>query len=285
MLKRILLAIVSLALLSTIQPAQAVDPPSANKVIVFVIENRSFTQMQDGAPYIWSMARQYGYAENFKAITHPSLPNYIAMASGSTQGITDNKGPGSHELEADNVFGNSWAAGRSAKLYMDGMFSDRCRQSNTGNYAVRHNPWTYFVDERALCEKYDFDFKYFADDVAAARIPNVGMVIPHNGNNAHDGTLATADNWFKARVATLMAGPDWKAGKLAIVLTADEDNRLEDNRILTVVIHPSQDHNVVTEPLDLYSLHRLLADFGHTAPLLKGATAPDMAAAFGLSID
>ena len=255
-----------------------------NKVVVFFYENKGYTQMKSGAPKIWALGQKYGYASNFKACTHPSSPNYICTASGSQQGVKDNAYPSSHKLSAANIFGRAWANGRTAKIVADGMGTDRCRQTNYGKYVVRHTAWPYFYKERALCEKYMFDFKYFAGDVTNSKIANVEWVIPNNCNNAHDCSIKTADNWIAARVATLQAGPDWKSGELTIVITGDEDNKKEDNRVLTVVIHPSLSGKVVSTPLTLYSLSGFLFDHAHNPRLLNAATAPDMAAAFGLQV-
>ena len=279
------------AVMMCLSPASAATPTTetaasaeVTKVVTFVVENKSLEQMKVGMPYTYGLAQEYGHATNFAAITHPSLPNYLAIASGSTQGVADDKSPSSHKLEAPTVFASAIANGKTAKMYMDGMYSDRCRQSNYGKYVVRHNAWAYFPGERALCEKSDFDFKYFADDVAEGRLGNISQVIAHNGNNAHDGTMRTADNWIKARMATIFSGPDWQSGKLAVVITADEDDRESGNVVLTAVIHPSQQENVVTTPLSHYSLSRFYSEVTGTAPLLDAADAPSMADAFGLVV-
>ncbi len=261
--------------------SRVLQPLPADKIIVVVVENKGYTQMLASAPWIKSQALKYGYATNMKAITHPSQPNYTAMVEGRL-GVTSNS---YKQLSQPSILGNTWKAGRTAKVIADGMGTDRCRQTNGGTkYVFRHNPWVPYKTERALCEKYNFDLKYLAGDVAAARLPNVGFLIPNNCNNAHDCSIRTADNWIKAKVELLQSGPDWQAGRLAIVITADEDNKKEDNRILTVVIHPSQSGNVVTTPLTLYGLHRTLARFGHTPPLNNGKTATDLATAFGLPV-
>jgi acid phosphatase len=110
------------------------------------------------------------------------------------------------------------------------------------------------------------------------------MLIPDNCHNSHDCSITTADNWIADRVEVAMSGPDYKTGRLLIIVTADEDDHNEGNRILTAVIHASQKSNVVTKPLTLYSLHRLLADIGNLQPMNKGRNAPDMAKAFGLPL-
>ena len=82
----------------------------------------------------------------------------------------------------------------------------------------------------------------------------------------------------------IFAGPDWQSGHLAVVLTADEDDKSQGNTVLTVVIHPSQSGHVVNTPLTHYSLARLYDEVLGVPPLRQAATAPDMARAFGLPL-
>jgi hypothetical protein len=255
-----------------------------DKVLVMVVENKSFAQMKAQAPKIWALAEQYAYATNFKAIVHPSLPNYLAMSAGSTLGVGANGFPSKIKLKGPSVFGNTIEAGGTAKIWADSMGSETCKPTDSGKYAPRHVPWNYFIDERQLCQQFVVDGGQFAGDVASGNLATVGMFIPDNCHNAHDCSIGTTDDWISSQVEVAMSGPDWKTGRLAIIITADEDNKKSGNRILTVVLHPSQKNNVVTAPMSLYSLHRLLADVGDTQPMNKGATAPDMAKAFGLPV-
>lgn len=258
----------------------------ATKVLVVIEENHSLAEMRAGMPYTYSLAQQYGYATHYQAIRHPSLPNYIAIAGGSTYGIADDNPPSSHPLNGSTVFGQAWAAGRTAKTYAETMTSD-CQQASSGRYAVKHDPWAYFTPayERSHCASYDVPFTAFAGDVSAGRLPTVGFVIPNLCNDAHDCSLATADTWFEQRMQTVFAGPDWKAGRLAVVLTADESDTADPtNTVLTVVIHPSQHGHVVSTPLTHYSLTRLCDDIAHAPHLKNAATAPSLSAAFGLPL-
>lgn len=97
-------------------------------------------------------------------------------------------------------------------------------------------------------------------------------------------SLGTADKWFKSWMTKIFAGTDWKSGRLAVVLTADEEDRNSGNAVLTLVIHPSQKGHVVSAPLTRYSLTRLFEEVTRTSFLNKAATAPSMAKAFGLPI-
>jgi phosphatidylinositol-3-phosphatase len=289
-LSRALLAALPLLAATASGPAHAQSPataaralPPVTKLLVFVEENHSLDGMTAGMPYTASLAERYGYATDYHAIRHPSLPNYIAIAAGSTYGVADDKVPAYHRLSGRSVFGQALRNHRSAATYAESM-PVPCGRTNAGAYAPKHNPWTYFAGERTGCRAHDRSMSAFGSDVAAGRLPRVGMVVPNLRHDAHDGSLATADTWFKAQMTKVFAGPDWRSGRLAVVLTADEDDHTQGNTVLTVVIHPSQDHRVVTTRLTHYSLTRLYDEVAGLPYLRNAATAPSMATAFGLPV-
>jgi phosphatidylinositol-3-phosphatase len=257
---------------------------AVTKVLVFVEENHSLSQMTADMPYTFGLAQRFGYATNYTAIRHPSLPNYIAIAGGQTYGITNDDQPSANPVSGTSVFGQAIAAGRTAALYADGL-PENCATSDGGSdYAVKHNPWAYFTNERNTCQKYDIPVDRLAGAITEGALPNVGMVIPNLCNDAHDCSLGTADTWFKGWMTKLFEGPDWKSGHLAVVLTADEDDMSAGNTVLTVVIHPSQKANVVTSALTHYSLTRLYEEVTRMPYLFGAASAPSMTTAFGLPL-
>ena len=149
---------------------------------------------------------------------------------------------------------------------------------------VRHNPWAYFVDERSACLKYDVSAASLTGDAAAGRLPDAGMVVPNLIHDAHDGTLAQADSWLARQVAAVMRGPDWRSGRLAIVVTADEDDGRHANRVLTVVASLRAGRGVVTTPLDHFSVARLYDEVLGLPLLRQAAYAPSMARAFAIPV-
>jgi acid phosphatase len=257
-------------------------------MLVFIEENHSQSQALSGMPYLASLAQSYGRTTAYHAETHPSLPNYLALAGGSTFGVHDDSGPSSHPLSGDSVFDQALARGHSAKSYVESMPAN-CAQSSSGDYAVKHNPWAYFSDarQRANCHRLDVPMGTpssgaLSADIAAGRLPNVGMAVPNLCNDAHDCSLSTADNWLHQWIPRLMAGPDYRAGRLAIVVTFDEDDRNAGNNVATVVISPRTQHVVATSAYDHYSWLRC-SDEMVGAPLLRNAsTARSLCSAFGL---
>ncbi|WP_395696324.1 alkaline phosphatase family protein [Nocardioides sp.] len=260
----------------------AAPTPDVTKLLVFVVENHSLTQMRRGMPWVSRLADRYGYATRYRAITHPSLPNYLAIAGGSTFGVTDDDPPAVHPVHRPSIFGEAVAAGSTAAVYAEGMTTP-CRTTDTGRYAVRHNPWTYFPDERRTCRRFDGSLDRLAPAVDAGTLPAVGLVVPDVCHDAHDCSLASANAWLKAQVGAVLRGPDFASGRLAVVITADEDDRHHGNRVLTVVAHQGLDHQVVSAPLNHYSLSRSLADVAGVAPLAHARSAASLLQAFGLT--
>lgn len=257
---------------------------SVTKLLVFVEENHSLDQMRAQMPYAFGLAKMFGYADNYYAITHPSLPNYIAIAGGKTYGITDDGPPSAHPLDGPSVFGQAISRGRTAIVYVDGMPQNCATDDGGDGYAVKHNPWPYFVAERSECLAHDVPVADLDAAIASGRLPNIGLVVPNRCHDAHDCDLSEADDWFRGYMTKIFSGRDWRSGHLAVVLTADEDDHSMDNKVLTVVIHPSQDANVVSERLDHYSLTRLYEDVAGAPHLADAGSAASMADAFGLPV-
>jgi phosphatidylinositol-3-phosphatase len=255
----------------------------ATKLLVFVVENHSLAEMRAQMPWTYGLGQRYGYATDFHAMTHPSLPNYLTIAGGSTFGVHDDGDPSAHPISGPSVFGEALAHGRTARVYADAMPTP-CTLTNTGDYVVRHNPWTYFTDERQACEQLDVPLGRFADDVGSGQLPDAGMVVPDLCHDAHNCPLATADAWLEQEIGLAMSGPDFRSGRLAIVVTADEDDRSQGNVVLTIVVHPSVQGVVATTPLSHLSLSRLYSQVLGLPPLRAAASAPDMATAFGLAL-
>ena len=265
---------------------QTTHGPSAHgatKLLVFVVENHSLEEMRAQMPWTYRLGQEYGYATDFRALTHPSLPNYLAIAGGSTFGVQDDDDPSSHPIGGTSVFGDALAHGRTAGVYADAM-PENCSLTNTGQYAVRHNPWTYFTSERQQCAQLDLPIARFATDVDAGNLPDAGMVVPDLCHDAHNCSLATADAWMRQEIGLATSGPDFRAGRLVVVVTADEDDGSQDNTVLTIVAHPSVRGVVASSPLSHLSLSRLYSEVLGVPPLREAASAPSMADAFGLAL-
>ena len=284
----LLVVVCSLMVGAASRPAAAAG--TITKLLVIVEENQNAKAVTSTSmPYLYSIEKLYAQATSYKSFSYVSLPNYLAIAGGSTFGVTNDNDPSQVPINAPSVFGQAINAGHSAKEYAEAATSN-CDMTGTNQYAVRHNPWLYFrpSNEPADCKLFDQGFTgttgNFANDVKAGTLPNVGMVSPNLVNDGHTpccaSGLANTDKWLKTELPFIMAGPDYTSGRLAIVITWDSG--YTSLAVDFVVVAPTVSHLVVATAYNHYSLSRLLSDFGGSAPLLKAATAPDMRAAFHL---
>ena len=287
--------------LATTSPKPSPAPPHTGpaaptgkeptKVLVVMEENHSYAKMREKMPYLADLSDTYGYATHWKALTHPSEPNYLGIAGGSTFGITDDRAPAAHTADigsATTIFDQAIAAGKTAGTYAESM-PKNCHvydypdpSVGTSKYAVRHNPWAFFQSGAGNCSFHDVDTSTFAGDAANNALPNVGFLIPNLDHDAHNGSLATADAWLREQLAPVLQSSDFIRGNLVVVVTADEDDRHSGNIVLTAVLTPRISHKVVDTPLTHYSLTRYIDEVLGVPPLKNAATAPDLKAAFGL---
>src|SRR5437868_12901169 len=98
----------------TIAPTIA---PASPHVFVIVMENTNLAEALR-SPSVERLAAKYVLATNYHAVSSPSLPNYLAMTSGSTWGITDD---GYHVLPPGGLGAQLTAAGLTWRAYMEGL--------------------------------------------------------------------------------------------------------------------------------------------------------------------
>lgn len=275
------------SVLLVVNPITATAATPVTKVLIFVEENHSETEMLNQMPYLASQAKLYGYASNYTAAAHPSLPNYLAIAGGSTFGVTKDVLPSAAPEPNPDAFGATIGAGKTAKAYLETMPSN-CYKSNSGYYAARHNPWAYFPND-STCKTFDVPSGTVSSGnlrkaIVGGTLPNVGWVTPNLIHDAHNSTLGAADTWLKPWIQLIYNSPDWKSGNLAVVVTADEDDHSQSNKVLTAVLSPNLSHKVVTTALNHYSMNGFLTRVGHAPCIRNGCSAPNLATAFGLTI-
>jgi acid phosphatase len=269
-------------------PATHAAAAGVSKILVIMEENHGPAEVfPSGMPYLWHLARRYGYASDWSAIAHPSLPNYLAIFSGSAFNDPPDCGPGPGcAYPAPSVFGQALALGKTARSYEESMPSP-CDRSDGGTYAVRHNPWAYIPGETAACRSGDVPAGTpsggaLASAVRAGTLPSVGLITPNLVNDAHDGTLAQADAWLRRWIPVIMSGPDWQHGRLAIAIVFDEGE--PGLQVPFVLIAPGLSGAVTRQPLDHYALTRLIDQIIGAPPLRQAAGAPDLARRLGLRV-
>ena len=269
-------------------PSGSAAAKRPEKLLTIVEENHGEKTALAKMPYLAGLSATYGRTSDYSALAHPSLPNYLALVGGSTFGVTDDRSPAAHPLSGPSVFDQAISAGKTAKAYIEAMPSP-CALSNSGRYAVRHNPWTYFADpaERAHCKAFDVPAGTTSagalhDDVTAGTLPTLGWVTPDLCNDAHNCPARVADNWLRGWLPVIMAGPDFRSGRLAVVVTFDEAEDSGPNTVLTTLIAPGVRHVVSATNCSHYCWSRYAAELTGTQPLRQAAGSPSLSTAFGL---
>jgi phospholipase C len=248
--------------------ATSVQPPTAagagargRHIVVVVEENHSFVDIMDAgdAPFISGLRGSSTVLTHYEAITTPSLPNYIAMLSGGTQGITTDCTD--CHVDVPNLATQLDQAGLTWKAYMQSMPEPCSDVAEDGAYAKRHNPFMYFDDirdnERRCRNVVPFD--ELSADLAAGRLPNFAFITPDVQHDMHDGTVPKADDWAQRLYRELRSSPAWQQDT-RVVLTFDEGSDNGPQRVVTTVTGPRVHPGTDPTPYDHYSLLRSIED-------------------------
>src|SRR5438552_1069034 len=209
---------------STVAPPPAPAVPSFSHVFVIVMENHEYGSVigSSAAPYINSLASSYGLATNYYGVSHPSLPNYLALTAGSTFGIASDCT--TCYVNATNIADQVEASGRSWKAYMEDMPSPCFSGASAGNYAMKHDPFMYYNDIRnnaARCAAHVVPFSQFSGDMSSGQVPNFVWITPNMCNDMHDCAVATGDGWLRSVVPTITGVAAFRDGGV-LFITFDE---------------------------------------------------------------
>jgi predicted small lipoprotein YifL len=202
-------------------PAGAAAGSQRSHLITIVMENKEYGDVvgNAAAPYTNRLARRYGVATASYGVRHPSLPNYLALTSGSTHGITSNC-TGCH-IRARNIVDQLEAARRSWKGYMEDMPKPCFTGAHAGGYAKKHDPFVYYDDIVAAPRRCGRVVPYteLAADLRGRRLPAYSVIVPNLCDDTHDCDVATGDRFLAHLVPVLLAalGP-----RGLLVLTYDE---------------------------------------------------------------
>src|SRR5207247_9356544 len=195
------------------------------------------------APYLNSLIRRYGLATSYQAVTHPSLPNYLAIFAGSTFGIRDD---GIHNLTAHNLADQLAAHGRTWRVYAQDLPS-RCYTGASarggvdlvgaaGWYARKHEPAISFTDishNATRCARITH-LAGFSPTAASFE-----LIIPNMTNDMHDGSVAQGDSFLRSFVPRILEEPAFARSLLLITWDEGTTNDGGGGRVATLVIAPS----------------------------------------------
>jgi len=213
--------------------------PSFGHVYLIVMENNNYDEIVGNAdvPYINSLIAKYGLATNYQAVAHPSEPNYLALFSGSTQGVTDD---GLYNLDRQNLADQLEAHDKTWQVVAQNVPLDCFTgatasdgEDGTGTYARKHEPaisFTGISTSPARCSHIT-NFAHF-DPAAADFI----FIVPNLCNAMHDCSTATGDAFLQSFVPTILNSSAWQQNGVLFIVWDEDEGSSSSNRIAALVI-------------------------------------------------
>ncbi len=213
--------------------------PTYDHVFVIVMENHSYNEIigSSAAPYINGLLTSGAVARNYYAVSHPSLPNYLALTGGSTYNITSDCT--TCWVSASNLGDSLEAGGSTWKSYEESMPS-ACYVGDSYPYAQKHDPFIYFNDIRtnsSRCQSHIVPYSRLATDLgSASTTPNFAFITPNMCNDMHDCSIGTGDSWLKQQVPSILGSPAFTVQHSLLALTWDEDDSSGTNKVATIFL-------------------------------------------------
>ncbi len=162
-----------------------------------MLENHSQSSVigDPNAPFMTSLAHDYGMADNYYGVTHPSMPNYIASIAGDNFGIQDDNDQNVVNLDRQNLVDQLESHHISWDAYMQNLPGGQAGQLRSVRkaadplYAKKHNPFVLFDDVKnnppRMCHVRDYT--QLGADLNGRNAPRFVWITPNQCNDMHGG--------------------------------------------------------------------------------------------------
>jgi phosphatidylinositol-3-phosphatase len=235
-------------------------------VVIVIEENKAYKQIigNPSAPYINALAKKGALFTRSYAVAHPSQPNYLALFSGDTHGVTGNHCPVS--MTGPNLASELARKGLSFRIYSESLPLAGFTGCGAGDYVRKHNPAANWQGTNVAADM-NIPFAAFPRDYSD--LPTLSIVVPNQRNDMHDwelsGAIARGDQWLMEHVAPYVNWAEKNNGLL--ILTWDEDDGSGDNQIVTIFVGPMVRAGTHDSRIDHYSVLRTVTDIYGLRPL------------------
>jgi acid phosphatase len=219
--------------------------PLFTNVFVILMENTTLATLESNissAPNLKTWQGQYATGADYHGVSHPSLPNYIALTSGDTQGIgcdcgaKPNQGTcfpvldicltcSCNQAVTGHIADQLEAANKTWKDFGEDMGTP-CNLTDSGNYVTRHNPFLYYNNiqtSSTRCKAHVVDYKSFDPTNA----DTFSFIAPNLIDDMHDQAvptnIAAGDAWLGKNVPPILASNAYKNGGLLVVVWDEDD--------------------------------------------------------------
>lgn len=255
----------------------AAEPaPRFDHIVIVVMENKNFNAIigrPDEAPYIDQLAAGGAVFSNSFAVAHPSQPNYLALFSGSTQGVTSDHCPEKFtkvpNLGAELINAKLSFAGYSESMPSAGYTG--CGREVSLGYTRAHNPWVDFSNVPAASNK---TFAKFPSDYSL--LPTVSFVIPNLCHDMHYCSRDSGDSWVRHHLSGYAS---WAlTHNSLLIITWDEDSKTlgfggDNNKIPTIFYGAHVRTGTYSEQTGHYGVLRTIEDMYKLPQAAKSAHA------------
>jgi acid phosphatase len=246
------------------------------RVYLVMFENQEFEKLigNPHAPYINSLAKQYGLATNLYANTHPSIGDYFMLTTGS---IVTNDLYYSTLYDGDNLARLLGQQGVTWKAYLESLPSVGYDKDRAYPYVKSHNPFAYFTDTHYIEEQKDnmVPLDQMNQDIANGTLPSFVYIVPNQQSNMHDcpPSMTTCtnndkelygDQWLQKTIAPILSQPSFQKDGLLIIgwdESWDNDSRNGGGHIPLVLVGPNVKHGYEGDTyMQLESVLRLMCE-------------------------
>ena len=229
-----------------------------------ILENKNEADVVREGPYLTSLAASGMSLTDMHAETHPSQPNYLALFSGDTQGVTDDHCPVTSD--APTLASELVAAGYSFAGYSEDLPEAGYTGCRAGDYARKHAPWTDFSTVPAAA-----NLPLSAMPADHASLPTVSFLIPNLCHDMHDCSVAEGDDWLRQNIDGYARWARTHNSLLIVTFDESESSNDRDNHIATLAVGQRVTQGTCTRRTDHYGLLRTLEDLYGLSPLGNSA--------------
>lgn len=256
--------------------ASAVPGSTRSHVAVLVLENKEYSQVigNPAAPYLNSLARHYALATRYYGVTHPSLPNYLALTAGTTFGVhhdcTSCSFGGPNLMTQLNSTGFSW------RSYVGGVPSSCYLGARAASYVKALNPFVYFrsISGSASGCSNIVPLSNLSADLQAGNLPDFSWITPDLCQDTHHCSVGTGDRFLSQLVPPLVQGLG-AHGALFILWDEGRTNRGGGGHIPAIVVGPDvRPGTRITTRMNQYTALRELESAFGVPPLRHARSVP-----------
>ncbi|HEX3104750.1 MAG TPA: alkaline phosphatase family protein [Terriglobales bacterium] len=203
---------------------RGIPPPASTRVVLVLEENHSFSDVigNSAMPYLNGLASRYALGTQYFADAHPSLPNYFMLTAGRAE---TNNNDFTGTVSDDNIVRELVKANKTWRSYAESLPSVGYTGGDAYPYFKHHDPFVYLSDVLGTAQANNVvPFSQFAADLSSNNLPDFSFIIPNVLDDAHDGTLAAADQWLSSNIDPLIKSSVFQSGAVLIVVFDESEN-------------------------------------------------------------